>query len=63
MKAQDIKIGMKHRVRDQKGRVIAGWTATGDAVAEGGMVYIAVKYLDGLDSAITRILDAEIEVE
>lgn len=48
---------------DGKGRVYDGWKATGDAVSEAGMVYIPIKYFDGLESTIVRIYDAEINVD
>lgn len=62
MKAQDVKAGHKH-VERASGKIVGGWKATGDAVVDGGMVYIPVKYFDGLESAITRIYNAEVEVE
>jgi hypothetical protein len=62
MKAQDIKTGTSLTdIRD--GRVVYGWIATGDAVTEAGMVYVPVRYVDGLDSALTFIYDAEVDVD
>lgn len=53
MQAEGIKAGDRYDNRDGEGRIIGGWTATGDAVvehtAEYGrpMVFVPVKHHDG----------------
>ena len=57
MQAEGIKAGDKSQTYDERGRVIAGWTATDDAVVafseEDGqdMVFVPVKHHDGGDGA------------
>jgi hypothetical protein len=53
MQAEGIKAGDRSVMYDDKGRVLSGWTATGDAVVEGNDVYVPVRHLDGGDG--TRI--------
>jgi hypothetical protein len=57
MQAEGIRTGDKSETYDDHGRVIAGWTATGDAVVafseEDGkdMVFVPVKHYDGGEGA------------
>lgn len=62
MQAEGIRTGDRYDQLDGRGRTTGGWTATGDAVVEAGMVYIPVRYHDGLDSVITRIVGAQVDL-
>lgn len=47
MQAEGIRTGDRYDALDDRGRVIGGWTATGDAVIDGDTVYVPVRYHDG----------------
>lgn len=52
MQAEGIREGDRLDVYDDRGRVIGGWTATGNAVVVGELskrVYVPVKYHDGTE--------------
>lgn len=62
MLAQDIKTGATFRDRDHKGRMVSGWTATGDAVIEDGAVHVVVQYYDGGDGVRIWPFNTEVPV-
>lgn len=52
MQAEGIRKGDRYDVRDQFGKVVDGWTAVGDAILEGSVVTVDVRYHDGSERAL-----------
>lgn len=50
MQAEGLRKGDRLDQYDQFGKVCGGWTATGNAVVEGDLVYVAVRHHDGQET-------------
>lgn len=70
-KAQDIRTGDHYEYRNERGHIIGGWTATGDAQpyaepepgeVKEDQVVVPVKYHDGGQGARIWIVDTDVPV-
>lgn len=62
-KAQDIRTGDRYEYRNERGHIIGGWTATGDAQPfEVNQVVVPVRYHDGGDGSRVWNVDTDVPV-
>lgn len=60
MQAEGIRTGDRRDKHNNQGQIVGGWTATGDAVVEGGNVYIPIRFHDGQDGTLTFSLGTQV---
>lgn len=53
MQAEGIRRGDRYDIHDQFGRIVDGWTAVRDAVVEGSIVTVDVRYHDSSEKSLT----------
>lgn len=62
MQAEGIRKGDRYDATDSRGRVIGGWTATGDAVVEGSVVCVPTISHEGIETTLVRRLGEQVSL-
>lgn len=62
MQVEGIRTGDRYDVKDDRGRTVGGWTATGEAIVKDGRAYVPIRHHDGREDTIVKLVGTQIPI-